>query len=517
VSSGGITGTPASLPDPGYNQASLVDGYLLGPDVDLDNADLAGADLAEISFQAATFVDADLAGANLSDTAIDGNLAGANIAGATLKGASLGGVSSGGLTGTPAALPADWLLKDGYLIGPNAQLVGADLTGVDLAHADLQWTNLDEANLTDASLASADLAYAGVASATLSGTNLAGASLAQITSGSITGTPEALPLDWTLRDGYLFGPKAWLFYTDLSGMDLSGLDLADADLEGAILTGTNLSRTNAAGADLDGAQIADVDVTGTVLGSASLYTIRSGGGVTGSPASLPRDWVLRSGWLIGPSVFLDNDNLNGVNLSETDMAAAEFSSSTFHGANLTGANLSGAFFFGADFTSADLVGADLYSADFDAVTWTNAICPDGTRAASHDQSCANATTLAFRITGFITPRPGSTVRVSAKRIIVRVRLATASGGAIPASIAAVIAAAKELRATLAGPGIRAATVYCSWYARGKDFVCAITDPRGIRKGKKHSYSITIAEGPANDFYTAPHLGKAVNPETIHFE
>jgi hypothetical protein len=106
--------------------------------------------------------------------------------------------------------------------------------------------------------------------------------------------------------------------------------------------------------------------------------IRSGGGVTGTPASLPAGWVLRSGWLIGPSVFLGG-NLNGVNLSGTDMAGAIMSWATFTGANLSGADLSDA-------------------------TWTDATCPDGTSASSHAGSCAGA--LAFRFAGFSTPQAG---------------------------------------------------------------------------------------------------------------
>ena len=39
------------------------------------------------------------------------------------------GVSSGGVIGTPASLPPNWFLWNGYLIGSGANLSGADLTG----------------------------------------------------------------------------------------------------------------------------------------------------------------------------------------------------------------------------------------------------------------------------------------------------------------------------------------------------------------------------------------------------
>jgi uncharacterized protein YjbI with pentapeptide repeats len=432
-----------------------------------------------------------------------------NLSGTNLTDAYVAGVSSGGIIGTPAILPSNWLREDGYLIGPDAQVTQANLTGVSLAGADLQAINLDGANLTDADLANADLANAGLASATLTGANLGGADLAGLLSGSIIGTPEALPVNWTLRNGYLFGPKAWLNGDDLSGQNLSGLDLADANLGSADLERANLSDANASDAYFAGARLAGVDLAGTRLADAVLDSIQSDGGITGRPASVPSGWVLRSGWLIGPDVTVDNDNLGGVNLSSVDMAGADVSWTSFANSNLSDADLAGAFFMPADFTKADLRGADLNSD-----TWTDATCPDGTSPTSHGGSCVNA--LAFRFAGFITPKPGSTVAASAKRVIVHFKLATASGAAIPASVASAVAAAREVRVTLAGRGISATSAYCSWDSAVGEFACTIADPRGILRGKSHSYTITVAEKPGATFQTAPRLGRAANPETIHF-
>jgi uncharacterized protein YjbI with pentapeptide repeats len=513
VSSGGITGTPASLPDtrgPTY----LIDGYLAGPDVDLAGADLASANLAGIDFESATFVGADLASANLTGASVDGDLASANLSGTDLARAYMAGVSSGGIIGEPSTLPANWRLVDGYLIGPDAQVTQANLTGANLSGADMQMISLTGTNLTDANMAGADLVDAGLGLTTLTGANLSGADLAKLASWSITGTPAALPLHWTLRNGFLFGPQAWFYGVDLSGQNLSGLDLSGAFLELSNITGANLSGANFAGANLAGARIAKTDLTGTVLAGALLYGIRSGGGVTGSPASLPAGWVLRSGWLIGPSVFLDYDNLNGVSLSGTDMAGAETSWSTFTGANLSGTNLAGSFLTTSDFTKADLRGADLFGVYLNTDTWTGATCPDGTSASSHGGSCAGA--IAFRFAGFITPKPGSTIAVSARHVSVHFKLATASGATIPASVAAAVGMAKQVRVTLAGPGIKATTAYCSWDSSGGEFACTIADPRGLEKGTSHSYTITAAEEPGTSFQTAPRLSKAANPETIHF-
>lgn len=86
-------------------------------------ADLAGADLAGARLNRAKLRDANLTGANLTDTKLDH---------AVLIRADLSAVTSGGITGTPASLPTNWILVDGYLIGP-----GADLAGANLSHANL--------------------------------------------------------------------------------------------------------------------------------------------------------------------------------------------------------------------------------------------------------------------------------------------------------------------------------------------------------------------------------------------
>ncbi len=84
----------------------------------------------------------------------------ATVTGTTFTGADLSGVVSGGIVGTAAALPTDWSLIAGFLIGPGTDLehddlYAVDLTGVDLVGADLQGTNLSDANLTNADLQNA--------------------------------------------------------------------------------------------------------------------------------------------------------------------------------------------------------------------------------------------------------------------------------------------------------------------------------------------------------------------------
>ncbi len=81
VSSGGVVGTPASLPS-GWE---LVNGYLIGPDAslnaaDLEDANLVGADLDDADLNGADLENADLAEASF----MQAYLGGANLIGAVL-------------------------------------------------------------------------------------------------------------------------------------------------------------------------------------------------------------------------------------------------------------------------------------------------------------------------------------------------------------------------------------------------------------------------------------------------
>lgn len=98
VVSGGIKGTPASLPV-GWR---LTAGFLVGPKANLAGATVSGADFSNIDFSTAS-----LAGAKLT---------GVYLAGAKLSKANLTGVTSSGLTGTPANLPTGWKITGGKLV-----------------------------------------------------------------------------------------------------------------------------------------------------------------------------------------------------------------------------------------------------------------------------------------------------------------------------------------------------------------------------------------------------------------
>jgi uncharacterized protein YjbI with pentapeptide repeats len=156
VVSGGITGTPASLPSPWV----VVDGYLVGPQAYLTSANLTDANLMGADLYKANLTSANLSGVNLTDATVKGS----KLQGTVLGTATLTGLVSGGIHGTPASLPSGWALAGTlhYLVGPtanltNADFYGANLAGTDLADANLSGANLTYANLTDANLSSANL------------------------------------------------------------------------------------------------------------------------------------------------------------------------------------------------------------------------------------------------------------------------------------------------------------------------------------------------------------------------
>ena len=90
-------------------------------------------------------------------------------------------------------------------------------------------------------------------------------------------------------------------------------------------------------------------------------------------------------------------DLSGANLS----GAVMYGGSNWMGVNLSYANLTNAWMYDLDLRGADLTGADLTGAklsylnpsygpaDITDVTWAWAICPDGTAAYFHGQTCVN--------------------------------------------------------------------------------------------------------------------------------
>lgn len=144
-------------------------------------------------------------------------------------------------------------IVNGYSIGPNANLIGADLNGADLIGA-----NLTRANLTNAILEGADLSYSALLGTELGGANIQNANL----------------------------QEANLGRANLSGADLSNSNLKNSKIEQALLVNATLKNTN-----LTNALIFNSNLSGADFAGSNMYKVLSGY-IVGRPSTLPEGWIL---------------------------------------------------------------------------------------------------------------------------------------------------------------------------------------------------------------------------------
>ncbi len=287
VYSEGITGTPSALPTPWL----LVDGALFGPDAviggdpDLSGADLTGAvlsngyienanltdaDLADADFSGALLQNDNLTNANLTDADLGAEITSTDITGANFTGAVLAGVTSASLTGTPAALPVNWVLIEGTLVGPGANLTVGDLGDLDFADLDLAGALFNADNLTGADF---------------QGANLTGADF-------FVGDVGGEDVDTNLTD------------TNLTDANLTDADLDDAVLTGANLTGANHHGTTVRGASWSGTTCPNATnsnsyVSGCFSPFSTGYRISIDGATSASSHYASQDTLAASGLLSG--------------------------------------------------------------------------------------------------------------------------------------------------------------------------------------------------------------------------
>ena len=261
--------------------------------------------------------------------------------------------------------------------GANADLEGCDLAGDNFTNANLAGANLQEANLTDATLTGATIKNANMDSTILTG----------VTSGGIRGAPEHLT-GFYLVDGYLVGAYA----------NLTGAALSDANLEGASLYGADLTNADLQGSNLQSVSLTDATISGTNL-DAMYFAFISSGGIVGTPASLPENFSIVAGYIVGPSAVLlgadlpDADlaglDLNTTNLGEADLEGADLAGAGGGFMNLVDADLSDADLQGLDLTASNLTGADLTNANLSDAIWNDTTCPDGTNSNNDGGTCVN--------------------------------------------------------------------------------------------------------------------------------
>jgi uncharacterized protein YjbI with pentapeptide repeats len=175
---------------------------------------------------------------------------------------------------------------------------------------------------------------------------------------------------------------------DLSGADLTGASAIDTDFSGANLAGANLTLADFDGANLTDANVAQTSMNSLTFSPSTIFAGIRSGGINGQPTALFNDYVLLSGYIVGPGVNLSGANLKSmdfgctytvtstgqpwgtcINLSGADLSNANLQYASFQGAILTGTNMQGVNFpnayfrdmnlSGVNFAGANLVGADL--------------------------------------------------------------------------------------------------------------------------------------------------------------
>ena len=412
VRSGGIRGIPASLP-PGYNfvNDNSSGGYIVGRRVDLS-------------------------GSNLTNCVLTGmDVSGANLTGAIMVNARTGP----NLIGPPAYFPSpayNYIVSSasgGFIIGPDANIEGANLTGVDLSGFNFKGMNI-------------------------TGVDFSGTNLINVKSGGTVGPPSRLPSPYVFMTdnsfgAYIVGPRVDLSGVNLTNCRFTGLNISGASFINAVLinvksgggmvgppapgslppkyrfvvdnslggggdgtggyfigpgvdlSGASLRNQIDSELSLSGAYFTDANITNARFSGSAMPRVKSGG-MTGLPASLPNAFTVvvsaSGGYFIGPYSDLTNANLNstvltGMNITHADLTGATFTNT------LTGAligppdaiaagyhyvvrspapaldayimgprvNLTNAVLNGTNLTDFDLSGANLTNAVFTGTNFTN--------------------------------------------------------------------------------------------------------------------------------------------------
>ncbi|MBK8835905.1 MAG: pentapeptide repeat-containing protein [Anaerolineae bacterium] len=152
-------------------------------------------------FAAAGIQRANFTGANLTRV----NFGASYLEGVILLSANMNGVKSGGITGAPVQMPPGWRFMNGYLLGPQVDLSGANLASFDLTGMNLSGATLNNALLTSANLTRADLSQVDIRKAGITGTVLLRANLTNADFGGGYGKPAVYTntafLNTTCPDG----------------------------------------------------------------------------------------------------------------------------------------------------------------------------------------------------------------------------------------------------------------------------------------------------------------------------
>jgi uncharacterized protein YjbI with pentapeptide repeats len=368
-----LIGQPAIFPSLGsigpITSSSFINGFIIGPTMDLRGANLSGLNLSNI-----------------------------NMENANITGANMTGVITGGITG-PLIMSPQWqLTTNGYLLCPGSNLsnlttqlnniraLGLDLTGVNFENTILYGLVFDNSIMVNANLNNAQLtaSFRGVdftnailtnmnntilnngrdfsvdfTNAKLKGANVSGSNLFHVifqgNNGPVIGGNSGTTYYPTIvhDNGYMF------ILLDYSSPGSNCPDLSGANMN---IFSNRLSLYYLSYANFTGCNFSGVDISKLDLQYATLTGVISDA-TTGQNYTLPTNWSLINGYLVGPGAnFTNQPYLYGLNLSGINLTGANFSGANLTNTNLTNSNLTGANFSGANLTNANLSNANLTGA-----------------------------------------------------------------------------------------------------------------------------------------------------------
>jgi hypothetical protein len=150
--------------------------------------------------------------------------------------------------------------------------------------------------------------------------------------------------------------------------------------------------------------------------------------------------------------------------------------------------------------------------------WVVAYSGDSSNQAVSTRKGDEPETAVYGFRGFVSPSPKSTLKLGST-IYVKFRLSDTAGRPIAPAIAAKLAAARDVTATLTGRGIRRRSVSCTWKRAHRFFQCTIKTPTRVRTGRANPYRITAYENVGAGPVRCPAVRSATtpNPETVFFK
>jgi uncharacterized protein YjbI with pentapeptide repeats len=198
-----------------------------------------------------------------------------------------------------------------------------DLSGINLRSCDISG-----GNFTGAAFGNNNVSGANLTNATLTGVSSIG-----LVGGAATFAGSSA--SYTIRSGFIVGPGVNLSNRTLTSINLSNIALTSANLTSANLTNAIMTAADISGAIMTGATLAGV-ISGQIVSPA-----------TDAAVSLPTNFQLRGGFIVGPACNLSGGDLTNVDLSGVNLANATITSST----NLSNTLITGATLTGITFTT----------------------------------------------------------------------------------------------------------------------------------------------------------------------